>query len=228
VNCRSAQQLISPYLDQQLTGAEMLAMQQHLGSCAACAKEYRQVREVRLLLRSLSMVAPGQPLETRITHQLAANTGPRWKFAAGAAPLWSVPETVSRPQRGRKLAGALALSCLALLMLAAPFAPSTGDAARAGAQREAGVMESYPAQGAVLPTPNVFAHLGGGAGANRSLVGALGEAPLTWSAPHESGGALSQGGASVTLSGWSTEPLDDAAVGGYAAGDAVLAEKSGR
>lgn len=228
MNCRSAQQLISPYLDQQLTGTEMLAMQQHLTKCTACAEECRQVREVRRLLRSLSTVTPGLPLETRITQRLGASSGAGWGFGTGARTLWNVPEALSRPQRGQRLVGALALSCLALLMLAAPFAPSTGDAARAGGSVQAGVMEADLAQGTVLAAPPAFSRIGGMAGAEHSLLGAMGDTPPAWSTPQGPGKALSQGGASVTLSGWSAEPLGDEAVGGYAAGDAAPTDSSGR
>jgi len=228
VNCRSAQQLISPYLDQQLTGAEMLAMQQHLAECAACAAEHRQVCEVRRLLRSLSAISPDKPLETRITQRVAASSSAGWKFKTSVGALWNAPEALSYPQRGRRLAGALALSCVALLMLAAPFAPSTGDAAQAGAAMPGGVMEADVASNAA-PTPfPMFPRLERAAGPGRPLLGGLSASPAAWSAPRMPGGALSQAGASVTLSGWSTEPLDDEAVGGYAAGDAALADPDGR
>jgi len=228
VNCRSAQQLISPYLDQQLTGAQMLAMRQHLNHCPACAEEHRQVCEVRRLLRSLSAVAPDMPLELRITQRVSQRSVSGWKFAHSAALLGDMPEGVWRPQRGRRLAGALALSCLALLMLAVPFAPPTGDAARTSGQAEAGVMEAglvrdtmpmpFPASSRIFWSP----------GHGRPLFGAPSDLPSAWSGPREDGGTISQAGASVTLSGWSAEPLDDEAVGGYAAGDAALADTAGR
>lgn len=225
MNCRSAQQLISPYLDQQLTGTEMLAMQQHLKKCTACAEEYRQVREVRRLLRSLSAVAPGQPLEARITQQIVTGPGSRWGFVPHARLFGPASELLLRPQqRGQRLAGALALSCLALLALAAPFAPSTSDAARAGRTAQVGVLDVSLAQGqAVLPP--AFARTGGG----HLLLGQMGDPGSVWGAPQRSGGTLSRGSAAaVTLSGWSAEPLDDEAVGGYAAGDAALTESSGQ
>ncbi len=228
MNCRSAQQLISPYLDQQLTGTEMLAMQQHLKKCPACAEEYQQVREVRRLLRSLSPIAPDRPLETQITQRLVAGAGAGWGFGAGTRALSGLPEALSRPQRGQRLVEALALSCLALLMLAAPFAPATSDAARAGGAVPPGVMEADLAQGGVLPPPPAFVRLGGITGAGHSLLGAMGETPSAWNTPQRPGRAFSQGNASVTLSGWSAEPLGDEAVGGYAAGDTALTDAGGR
>lgn len=223
VNCRSAQQLISPYLDQQLTGAEMLAMQEHLKQCASCAAEYRQVCEVRLLLRSLSPVAPGKPLEPKIAQRVASAPG-GGKFGARALRFGAMAENVSRPQRGRRLAGALALACAALLMLAAPFAPSTGDAARSVTAGQPNVMEADLAAGSVPPP--LLSHLEAGAEAGRPLFGGAGNAQAWGRAPRGAGADLSQAGASVTLSGWSAAPLDDEAVGGYAAGDAAFPDGS--
>lgn len=223
MNCRSAQQLISPYLDQQLTGAEMLAMQEHLKQCASCAAEHRQVCEVRLLLRSLLPVVPDTPLEPKIT-QWVASAPEGGKFEARALRFGAMAESVSRPQRGRRLAGALALACAALLMLAAPFAPSAGDAARSVAAGQPNVMEADLAAGSVPPP--LLSHLDTGAEAGHPLFGGAGNAQAWGRAPRETSANLSQAGASVTLSGWSAAPLDDEAVGGYAAADAAFSDGS--
>lgn len=193
----------------------MLAMQRHLASCASCAAEAGQVREVRRLLRSLSTVAPGGPLEARISQRVAGSKcGVRFGTAADA---------LARPQRGRRLAGALALSSAALLMLAAPFAPSTGDAVRAGTAPPAGVMEAGLPQGSLPNASSAFSPWEG-AGTGR-LVPPAGMAgpPAAWGGP----GRTPSAGASVTLSGWSAAPLDDEAVEGYAAGDAAPTDADG-
>lgn len=233
MNCQSAQQLISPYLDQQLTGAEMLAMQRHLAGCADCAAEYRQVCEVRSLLRSLSAIAPDAPLEARIAERVAQGSWAAWgplvrlPLDGGRVPLdmGRVPDAALRPQRGRRLAGALALSGMALLLLAVPFAPSTGDAAQAGASSSAGVMEADLVQGTASALP--VSHWGDAADAARWPLGASGSFRLGGSVPQDAGRAAASRGASVTFSGWSAAPLDDEAVGGYAAGDAAASDTGG-
>lgn len=227
MNCRSAQQLISPLLDQQLTGEEMLAMRRHLGECAACAEEYRQVHEVRGLLRGLSAVAPDAPLETRIAGRVAARAGLSWAGASRRAWGYSAAERAARPQRGRRLAGGLALACVALLMLAAPFAPSTGDAARTDEAGRAGMMEADLSQWAGPQPSPAFSRMDGGLEAGRPLFDPARDAQAAWSVPQNQGGTRAQRQGEVTLSGWSAAPLDDEAVGGYAAGDAALADAGG-
>jgi predicted anti-sigma-YlaC factor YlaD len=134
VNCFRAQQLVSPYLDQRLTGAEMLEMQQHLAGCRCCAQEYQEARQTKILLRSLQSSHPTGTLETRIFTRLAQED--RGLQIAWATPAFSellpslmpIPGAGAAP-RGRRLATALALSCLTVLTIAAPFAPSSADIA---------------------------------------------------------------------------------------------------
>ena len=117
MNCRRARHLVTPYLDQQLTGQQMLEMQRHFEECSACADEMRSILRIKMLLRSLHSPAPNRILPRHISQRLHE---PIFQ------PLASLP-----PPRGRRLATALALSCLALFIVAAPFAPATYDVIRA-------------------------------------------------------------------------------------------------
>lgn len=216
MNCRQARESISPYLDQQLTGEEMLAMQEHLHRCQPCTQEYCQVREVRILLRSLSSVDPAKPVETQIAYRVAQAERER------ASVLWPscwphnyafAMEAPLPPQRGRRLAGALALSCIGLLALAVPFAPSTGDAATVpvGANMIApqGTDAMVSAFRAMPPRNSVS-------------LQAFAPAPLVPPQNTFPSHSLStRTGASLTMSSWSAEPLGDEAVIGYAAGEAT-------
>lgn len=114
MNCRQAQQLISPYVDQELTGQQMLDMQAHFAQCPQCAEEYHVVRQVKTLLCSLSAHSPNASLERCIVSNLDRSTQRR---------LHVTLQIDYRPQRGRRLATALALACLSILTVAAPFAP---------------------------------------------------------------------------------------------------------
>ena len=120
MNCHRARQLISPYLDQQLTGRQMLDLQQHFSQCASCETEARSLRQLKSLLRGLHMQRPLEGFPEAIRARTVA--------AESAAPLWQealLPLT--RPQRGRRLTTAMAFSCLTILVIAAPFAPASRD-----------------------------------------------------------------------------------------------------
>jgi hypothetical protein len=120
LNCHRARQLISPFLDQQLTGRQMLDLQSHFSECVSCEAEARSLRQLKSLLRGLHSQQPARNLpETIIARASAAETN---------TLLWSealLP--LSRPQRGRRLTTALAFSCLTVFAFAAPFAPAARD-----------------------------------------------------------------------------------------------------
>jgi len=131
LNCHRARQLISPYLDQQLTGREMLALQQHFSECTSCEAERRSIRQVKMLLRALHEPRPRPDLPGVISVRLAEAEQPLWRVVS----LTMTPAWPPRPQRGRRLATALALSCLTVLSFAAAcFAP----ASRSGALTSSG------------------------------------------------------------------------------------------
>lgn len=220
MTCRQARELISPYLDQQLTGAQMLALQKHLSGCAACAAEHDEVHQVRVLLRSLTAIRPAQRMENQIARRVADAeqdaSAPFWEQAAthkivGPAA-W---RPLTRPQRGRRLAGALALSCVGLLVLAAPFAPTTADVASTAGLVAYAVPSEEAALGGFLPQAAPSPRLTVPTASLHSF------GPQGLDAQGEAAGAVprvSVPGASATLCGWSTGPLGDDAVGGYAAG----------
>lgn len=126
MNCHRARQLISPYLDQQLTGREMLALQQHFSDCASCEAERRSIRQVKMLLRALHEPRPRPDLPGVISVRLAEMEQPLRRVL----PLTAALPWPPRPQRGRRLATALALSCLTVFSFAATcFAPASRDGA---------------------------------------------------------------------------------------------------
>jgi len=53
LKCPRAERLFSPYLDGVLPGTEMLALQRHLQSCAACHEQYESLRRTQQLLTSM-------------------------------------------------------------------------------------------------------------------------------------------------------------------------------
>ncbi len=129
MNCHHARQLISPYLDGQLTGREMLDLGDHLAGCESCRVEMQSLRQMKTLLRGLHTPAPRLEFSRQLSSQEILSGRASWPPAL--LPL--------RPQRGRRLAAALALSCVTLLAFApasrdsqnnasnnAPYAPTSG------------------------------------------------------------------------------------------------------
>jgi len=81
VTCRQAQRQFSPYLDGVVTGAEMLALQDHLTECVPCQERYQQLRRTQQLLMSVARPKAPEDLALRlrvaISHERAqAARGP--------------------------------------------------------------------------------------------------------------------------------------------------------
>jgi hypothetical protein len=69
LQCGEARELLSPYLDGAVTGAEMLALQEHVDRCAACMQEYRLLRQTQQLLMSVGR--PKEPADLGLKLRLA-------------------------------------------------------------------------------------------------------------------------------------------------------------
>jgi len=233
VNCFRAQQLVSPYLDQRLTGAEMLEMQQHLAGCRRCTQEYQEARQTKILLRSLQSSHPTGTLEARIFTQIAqVDRGLQIVWAApafaGILPTMMQMPGVGPAPRGRRLATALALSCLTILTIAAPFAPSSADIAGRDLAASAGWGQSFAwglAPGPALAAPSLSAPFMHTALADSDEASAA-AVILTESAPSPSRQDVNLVRRYVQppLTEPSAEPLGDEAVSGYVSGDVVLTD----
>ena len=53
MNCTEAKPMFSPYLDGEVTGAEMLAISAHLEECVGCHREYVSLRRTQQLLANV-------------------------------------------------------------------------------------------------------------------------------------------------------------------------------
>jgi len=131
LNCHHARQLISPYLDQQLTGRKMLALQDHFTGCASCEREMQSIRQVKALLRGLREPRPPRNFSNVVALRLEQTEAQRWRVLCLSElelpkPHFGLP----KPQRGRRLAGALVLSCFTVVSFALPFAPEARQAAQ--------------------------------------------------------------------------------------------------
>ena len=159
LNCHRARQLISPYLDDQLTGRQMLSLRQHFSECPSCEAEHRSISQVKRLLRSLHQPQPPaqfpQAIAVQVEHR--GSLIAHWiEFGADVCRHWLLSPT--RPQRGRRLATSLALSCLTVLAVAAPFAPASKEQTlnASGLFLPVGMTAEAPAQPGMLALTAVF------------------------------------------------------------------------
>ncbi|MBI3912422.1 MAG: zf-HC2 domain-containing protein [Armatimonadetes bacterium] len=114
--CSRVGNLISAYLDQELTGTEALAIRYHLVRCPECQANYQALRRVKELYQALPMVEP-QPGAVW------------WRATAASRPVpWWRLRLAGRSLRGLRIAGVgLASACTAvavvLLILGQPGEP---------------------------------------------------------------------------------------------------------
>ncbi len=69
LQCPQARQLFSPYLDGAVTGAEMLALQNHFSKCPACHEQYQALRRTQQLL--VNVGRPKVPADLGLKLRLA-------------------------------------------------------------------------------------------------------------------------------------------------------------
>jgi len=69
LQCPRAKELFSPYLDGAVTGAEMLALQDHFAQCPECDGEYRALRQTQQLLTKVAR--PKVPADLGLRLRLA-------------------------------------------------------------------------------------------------------------------------------------------------------------
>jgi len=69
LKCGRAKEMFSPYLDGAVTGAEMLALQQHLSDCVECDGEYQALRKTQQVL--MNMARPKAPEDLGLRLRLA-------------------------------------------------------------------------------------------------------------------------------------------------------------
>lgn len=82
MNCGEAKKLFSPYLDGQVSGREMRALDGHIEVCSRCAREYVAMQRTQQLLANLgSKKAPADlPLRLRVAISREAAQKRRARF----------------------------------------------------------------------------------------------------------------------------------------------------
>ena len=82
MNCKNVQSLLSAYLDEELSGREMIEIREHLYDCGDCAHELRCIEGVKRLL-GCTVPDPSPDFEDRLVlHVLAASPTPTERRAS--------------------------------------------------------------------------------------------------------------------------------------------------
>lgn len=144
---------LNAYCDYELTGAEMLPIQEHLSGCADCAREYASVRQLKQLLRGLPPKEADRPFTPEVlkkSPRLKFDL-PDWWYAFGE---WLRTANFAFQRSACHLAtgAALAFSVLAISALQTPQRP---DAAHAHVP-ETLAPEGSPADGQPYLEPAPF------------------------------------------------------------------------
>lgn len=72
MNCRSVKNLLSPYLDRELTGHQTLDIRAHLEACPNCRQELESLRRLKITVAELPEFEPTAQLQARLS-QIAAS-----------------------------------------------------------------------------------------------------------------------------------------------------------
>ena len=82
MNCRKNRSLISAYLDQELPGAEMLSVREHMRECPECRDELDEMRDLKQMLGAMKTVAPRPEFEERLFATVCARKSRRTYVAS--------------------------------------------------------------------------------------------------------------------------------------------------
>jgi negative regulator of sigma E activity len=147
-------ELLSAFLDGELSAADQAAVEGHLRECAACAREFEELAAVDAFARGLPVPAPAgyfEELPGRVRARVRRPARvPRlavWAAAAAAAVM-AVTVTPLLMQRERSVTAPAAQS--------APYAPAAGSAAPSSTvpPPEAGFADAGATRDRVRPAPS--------------------------------------------------------------------------
>lgn len=66
MNCNTAQNLLSAYLDSELSGSEMQRVRRHVSECHCCQREETELRILKSLLSETPLIEPPADFEDRL------------------------------------------------------------------------------------------------------------------------------------------------------------------
>jgi anti-sigma factor RsiW len=112
MNCHRVVNLMSAFVDGELTGAEMLAIRRHITQCPDCSEEYESLKMTKLAVARLRTVVPREDFLACIVRKLGQDTIPPYQRAINVIYRYAV-------RKLSPVAAALAVSGLVLAILAA-------------------------------------------------------------------------------------------------------------
>ncbi|HVM92959.1 MAG TPA: zf-HC2 domain-containing protein [Terriglobales bacterium] len=71
MKCAEYKRLLSPYLDGQVSGAEMFQLQNHMKGCPSCAREYAEVQRTMQMIIALNKAKAKAPADLPLKLRLA-------------------------------------------------------------------------------------------------------------------------------------------------------------
>jgi hypothetical protein len=71
MKCAEYKRLFSPYLDGQVSGAEMHALQRHMQECNGCAREYEEIQRTLQMIVALNKAKTKAPADLPLRLRLA-------------------------------------------------------------------------------------------------------------------------------------------------------------
>jgi anti-sigma factor RsiW len=73
MNCGRVSNLLSAYIDRELTGAEMPHLRSHLSDCDDCRAEYEALHRTKMMLGNLRALEPGQEFLAAAMRRMEAS-----------------------------------------------------------------------------------------------------------------------------------------------------------
>ncbi|GIV17543.1 MAG: hypothetical protein KatS3mg022_2978 [Armatimonadota bacterium] len=130
MNCSKVQNLLSCYIDRELPGVDMLAIQRHLDRCIECRREHQSLLQVKRLLSEMPVVSPPLSLEERLVEKVC--------HSPVAVNRWSlpIPRRLVRPLAAAAALGAITLGAWYLGVQARSPVEDEGFIAAAGLASE--------------------------------------------------------------------------------------------
>lgn len=144
MNCRRVVNLMSAYVDGELTGEEMLAIRRHMSQCEECAEEHESIRMTKLAVANLRTAAPRKDFARLIMTQLDEVQIPRYQRYVSS--VFRVMHEKLSP-----VAAALAVSGVALVIL------SGGPTEKLAPMAASGPAYVTAQSAGLLPEPRVTA-----------------------------------------------------------------------
>lgn len=102
-NCRLTIRLLSPYVDGELYGQDMLEIRRHLSECAKCSAEHQSMIKVKTAIGRLPMKDPSPNFELKL-HQHLFDSNARLSMSRWRMWLDDVQSLMSTPVSRRRLA----------------------------------------------------------------------------------------------------------------------------